>query len=384
MELGGGRGERRREVAADSVPWAVVGLTVGYFALSLAIGFFNKWALGTRWRGGAGFTFPFFYSTMHMIFSFLVVSLIFLVAPMLNTLSWRQFKQHWVWIVTLSLLYSITIACNNSSANDVSLAARYITSGFTPLSTLVLSYFLEQKGYNLFVIALVCLQVGCECLAVPQDDAPTTAYGVFLGVLAMLAAAGKPVVAGILMRGRQQTGLTPLVLVWYYTAFSSVIMGLLTWISYSERSYLYIELRSQTARSLLAISASSILAAAYNILMFFLTLVTSALTNSVLGNVKQVLFILITCVFMTSSDYPAPGLNALSWLGVVSVFLVTVMYAYTLTSSKSWWWRGAAIADAGADGLSTPLANGQKGILISENSKLLEGQAEAKTCCCIS
>ena len=42
-------------------------LTVGYFLLSLGIGFFNKWALGSRYRGGAGFTFPFFYSGMHMV-----------------------------------------------------------------------------------------------------------------------------------------------------------------------------------------------------------------------------------------------------------------------------------------------------------------------------
>ena len=42
-------------------------LVVGYFVLSLGIGFFNKWALGSRWRGGAGFTYPFFYSAMHMV-----------------------------------------------------------------------------------------------------------------------------------------------------------------------------------------------------------------------------------------------------------------------------------------------------------------------------
>eukprot|EP00966_Prymnesium_polylepis_P111108 2570123-Prymnesium_polylepis.1 len=47
--------------------YPAIALTAGYFVLSLAIGFFNKWALGTRWRGGAGFTFPFFYSTMHMV-----------------------------------------------------------------------------------------------------------------------------------------------------------------------------------------------------------------------------------------------------------------------------------------------------------------------------
>lgn len=64
-------------------------------------------------------------------------------------------------------------------------------------------------------------------------------------------------------------------------------MALLTVISYEERSYLYIELRSQVWRSVVAILVGSLLAAAYNILMFYLTLVTSALTNTILGNAKQ-------------------------------------------------------------------------------------------------
>ena len=51
-------------------------LVLGYFVLSVGLGFFNRWALGSRWRGGAGFSYPFFYSCCHMVASVMLTSAI--------------------------------------------------------------------------------------------------------------------------------------------------------------------------------------------------------------------------------------------------------------------------------------------------------------------
>ena len=262
-------------------------LTVGYFGWSLAIGFFNKWALGSRWRGGAGFTFPFFYSAMHMVCSVVVVSAIFLMRPSLNTLSREQFREHCTSLVVLALLYTVSVGCNNASVDSASLTTKCLITGVTPLLTLALSYAMERKAYASSIVGLVGLQVLCAMLAVPQDGSSTSAYGVLLSMLSVLASAGKPVLSGMLMCERHVTGLTPLALVWYYTAMSSLLMLALTASSTDERTHLAEELRGQPWRSLAAILVGSLLAAGYNILMFYLTLITSALTNTMLGNVKQ-------------------------------------------------------------------------------------------------
>jgi hypothetical protein len=145
-------------------------------------------------------------------------------------------------------------------------------------------------------------------------------------VISVFTAAAKPVLAGILMHDRHETGLTPLVLVWYYTLVrpflsnhgggghfdvcmlfvisactlptplvhdrslhapshhpfnytsphadqvGGIAMFTISAIS-SERMYLYIELRSQVWRSTVSIVVGSLMAAAYNILMFYLTMV---------------------------------------------------------------------------------------------------------------
>jgi len=351
--------------------YPAIALTAGYFVLSLAIGFFNKWALGTRWRGGAGFTFPFFYSTMHMLCSFVVVSIIYLVRPSLCTVSRAQFKTHWSSLTVLALLYTISVSCNNASLQTTSLSVKYLITGVTPLPTMALSYVMEKKGYTWPFVGVVSLQVLGALLAVPWDGGAATAYGVLLSVLSVFASAGKPVLSGILMRERHETGLTPLALVWYYTAIATCFMSILTLVSYDERSYLYIELRSQVWRSCVAIIVGSLLAAAYNILMFYLTLVTSALTNTMLGNVKQVVIIIIT--FASAGQFNAPVV----FIGAISVFIVTSMYGYMLTTTKSWWWRQAF--PSGSDGL----LDGHKGLKgAGEGSKLLDGQAE-QSCCIV-
>ncbi|KAL3933288.1 MAG: hypothetical protein SGPRY_000346 [Prymnesium sp.] len=271
----------------------------------------------------------------------ITVSIIFFAMPTCNTLSWKQFKQHWVSLVALALLYTISVSCNNASLSHVSLSTKYLISDVTPIPTIVLSYYIEKKGYNIIVICIVSLQVICSLLAVPQDGTSASAYGVVLAILSVIAASGKPVLAAVLMRGRMQTGLTPLALI------SAVFTALLTLLSDDERTHLYIELRSQAQRSCVVIIVGSLLASAYNILMFYLTLVTSALTNTVLGNVKQVrtllqrntsamttaantawllhvIVIMIACI-MPTPGYPVPGLAPLNWVGVAGVFLVTSM-----------------------------------------------------------
>eukprot|EP00326_Haptolina_ericina_P016803 CAMPEP_0181180978 /NCGR_PEP_ID=MMETSP1096-20121128/7095_1 /TAXON_ID=156174 ORGANISM="Chrysochromulina ericina, Strain CCMP281" /NCGR_SAMPLE_ID=MMETSP1096 /ASSEMBLY_ACC=CAM_ASM_000453 /LENGTH=130 /DNA_ID=CAMNT_0023269457 /DNA_START=1235 /DNA_END=1627 /DNA_ORIENTATION=+ len=113
----------------------------------------------------------------------------------------------------------------------------------------------------------------------------------------------------------------------------------------SERMYLYIELRSQVWRSTVSIVVGSLMAAAYNILMFYLTMFTSALTNTMLGNVKQVIVVVITYGIVDVGEFAW-----INWVGILACFAVSAMYASVLTQGDSWSWRqaGAPLLPSGS------------------------------------
>ena len=108
-------------------------LVTVWVLLNLALNFLNKWALSPlqvelSWAnslirtrldgplmGGAGFSFPLFYSMCHMLASFVGATLIFLVQPSTNKLSLKQVRTHGPWLLVLSVLFASNIAGNNAS-----------------------------------------------------------------------------------------------------------------------------------------------------------------------------------------------------------------------------------------------------------------------------
>jgi len=297
-----------------------------------------------------------------MLTTVLVVSIIFCIRPELNTVSKAQFKKHWVPLIVLALLYTISICTSNASLSELSLPVTYMIMFATPVPTLVLSYYLERKTYVYSVTCLVVLQVIAAVVAVPNTGYVASSYGVFLALCSVVTAAAKPVLAGILMHDRNETGLTPLALVWYYTLIGMFCMLLIFLVS-SERSYMYIQLASSAWRSSVAIVFGSLLASAYNILMFYLTMYTSALTNTVLGNVKQVIVILITYCIVEVGDFAMVNV-----VGILAAFVLSCAYGYVLAAGSGWSWRSE-------EGLPTTGV----GSKASENTPLTE-EAPKDTC----
>merc|ERR1711865_1329528 len=133
-------------------------------------------------------------------------------------------------------------------------------------------------------------------VAVPwHGQTQAGAIGIALCFVSMLAAATKPVVAGMLMKDMRDSGLTPLVLVWYDSIF---FIG-------------------------------SSMAFVYNIVVFYLTKVTSALTNVVLANVKQVILIVVAAIFV---DHISRWWNV---MGIVIFFLASFAYSYYTFKNKA-------------------------------------------------
>jgi len=295
-------------------------------SLNILFNFFNSYALRPEEKGGYGFTVPFFYSGCHMIASFVGVNIIFWLRPELNTLSKQQWRQNWPKLLSLSVLMVLNIGLNNVSLVYIGLSVNQIIKSITPLPTMCLSFVLEKKRYSMVLAVDVGIQVAGAILAVPYGDDMADPVGLAAVFISMLAAASKPVVAGILMKDMKESGLTPLVLVWYDSLLSIFWLFGVS-LCTTERTDAPAFILADPRKSLLLVGAGSCMALGYNIVVFYLTKVTSALTNVVLANIKQVVVISFSAILI---DRISRWYNI---VGLVIFFLASFVYSF-LTLSK--------------------------------------------------
>jgi len=311
------------------LPFAVL-VVASWASINLALNFFNSYALRPEEKGGLGFSFPFVYSGCHQIASFIGVNVIFKVKPKLNTLSRAQWKAKWPALLGLSVMMVANIGCNNASLVYVGLSINQIIKSITPLPTMILSYFTENKRYSWTLVGIVLLQVTGAIVAVPwHEQTQAGTIGIVLCFVSMLAAATKPVVAGALMKDMRESGLTPLVLVWYDSIFSIGWFFLIALCLPNERvgAVEYMSKNAALGWGLILIGSS--MAFVYNIVVFYLTKVTSALTNVVLANVKQVILIVVAAIFV---DHISRWWNV---MGIVIFFLASFAYSYYTFANKA-------------------------------------------------
>lgn len=277
---------RRKMPPADASRQTVVLVAASYFGLNLGLSFWNKLALGRH--GSIRFTFPIFYTACHQIATLGGASLTFRWVPSTNTLSWEQWRAFRAWIVVLGCLFVVNVGANNTSLVYISLSINTIVKSITPLPTMVLSFALEGKRRSLAISATVFAMVATAVISVPfGDEDNANAFGLALATLSMLAAATRPVMSAILMSGAAQNGLTPLVLVWYDAAISSVLL-LLASVAIGEAREVAAYAARRPFLAAVVVLLGSAMAFFYNFVLFKLCDVVGSLNHALFGNAKQV------------------------------------------------------------------------------------------------
>ena len=79
---------------------------------------------------------------------------------------------------------------------------------------MIFSYFIERKRYSWPLVTAVLVLIVGAVMAVPFGNPSATPFGLLLATTSMLATSTKPVMAAVLMKDVEHTGLSPLVLVW--------------------------------------------------------------------------------------------------------------------------------------------------------------------------
>ena len=307
---------------------ALVGFVISlWMFLNFALNFFNKWAFTKVEDGGAGFSFPIFYTMWNTLASFFGANLLMLLVPVNRTICWKQFVDNKFALLVFGVVFSSNIVTNNASLVYISLSVNQVIKCLVPIPAIIFSYFIEKKTYSYPVLgAALVLTVGA-CMSIPYDSPKVTPIGSFLALWSTAMSGLRPVLTALLLKNSKESGLTPVPLLWYDAGFSTIFLFLAFLVS-EETVTVGSFFKEDTLAGMLILISGSTCAFAYNIVVFYLVKVTSSLTSVVLANVKTTLIIVIAVLLWDKQISP------MSIVGFVIFFAGLFGYSYLTFKSR--------------------------------------------------
>ena len=301
---------------------AIVGFVISlWMFLNFALNFFNKWAFTKVEDGGAGFSFPIFYTMWNTFASFFGANLLMVLVPANRTISWKQFVDNKFALLVFGVVFSSNIVTNNASLVYISLSVNQVIKCLVPIPAIIFSYFIERKTYSYPILgASLVLTLGA-CMSIPWDSPKVTPLGSFLALWSTAMSGLRPVLTALLLQNSKESGLSPVPLLWYDAAFSTILLFLA--FSISEETLLVARFfKKDTAAGMGILFGGSMCAFAYNIVVFYLVKVTSSLTSVVLANLKTTLIIVIAVLLWDKE------ISMISVIGFIIFFAGLFAYSY--------------------------------------------------------
>jgi len=301
---------------------ALVGFVIFmWMFLNFALNFFNKWAFTKVEDGGAGFSFPIFYTMWNTLASFCGANLLMLLVPVNRTICWKQFVDNKFALLVFGVVFSSNIVTNNASLVYISLSVNQVIKCLVPIPAIIFSYFIEKKTYSYPILGAALVLTFGACMSIPYDSPKVTPVGSILALWSTAMSGLRPVLTALLLKNSKESGLTPVPLLWYDAGFSTVFLFLAFLVS--EETVTVAEFfKKDSASGMMILIAGSTCAFAYNIVVFYLVKVTSSLTSVVLANVKTTLIIVIAVLLWDKQISP------ISIGGFVVFFLGLFGYSY--------------------------------------------------------
>merc|ERR1739848_312881 len=258
----------------------------------------NKWAFTKVEDGGAGFSFPIFYTMWNTLASFFGANLLMLLVPVNRTICWKQFVDNKFALLVFGGVFSSNIVTNNASLVHISLSVNQVIKCLVPIPAIFFSYFIEKKTYSYPVLASAGVLTFGACMSIPYDSPKVTLLGSVLALWSTAMSGLRPVLTALLLKNSKESGLTPVPLLWYDAAFSTIFLFFAFLVS-DETVTGYFAVDVWGGVGILA--GGSFMAFAYNIVVFYLVKVTSSLTSVVLANLKTTLIIVIAVLLWDKS-----------------------------------------------------------------------------------
>lgn len=260
-------------------------LVVTYLSLNSSLNLLNKWSLGVY-----GFRFPFLLTSCHMAFSFCVL------APVAMREPWeshrRTLEKQWKGIVYIGAFMALNIALNNISLLDISLTLNQIIRSAIPVVTCLLAILVESRypsGQEL--AALITLTLGVM-LAVWQGSVTGKPYAIIFCLVGTVCNGAMMTFSGKVLSEK----LDVVRLTFYTAPVSLVCLAPFFWAYERESFYDYLPAHMNGVA--LIILVSSINAVCYNMIHSLMIKKTSAVTTTVLGEVKIIGLLVLSAMLL--------------------------------------------------------------------------------------
>ncbi|PWN36464.1 TPT-domain-containing protein, partial [Meira miltonrushii] len=291
-----------------------------YFLLNLALTFYNKFIM-------IDFPFPYFITALHAGSG--TIGCLFLRGigqnnPQSTTISQSNFNFTRIIIVFLySTLYAANIAISNASLRLVSVPFHQIVRSTCPIFTLVLGFLLlsnKPQRSSLFALLPIVFGAAFACFG----DVNATTFGFILTVLGTTLAALKTVVTNLLQA---------LELLEVMSALACVQCLLASQIS-GELQQIHFRFATNTSTDHfnwflpLLLIGNGFVAFLLNFVSFKTNKVAGPLTMTVVGNLKQVVTILLAFRLLHLQ------VQSINIIGIIVALFGTAWYGMLETSSK--------------------------------------------------
>ncbi|PRW60834.1 Drug Metabolite transporter superfamily [Chlorella sorokiniana] len=260
-------------------------LVITYLGLNSSLNLLNKWSLGVY-----GFRFPFLLTSCHMAFSFVVL------APVALRESWeshrRTLEKQWKGVVYIGSFMALNIALNNISLLDISLTLNQIIRSAIPVVTCVLAIAVEGRYPSRpELTALLMLTFGVM-LAVWQGTVTGKPYAIAFCLVGTVCNGAMMTFSGKVLSEK----LDVVRLTFYTAPVSLACLAPFFWAYERDRFWAYLPAHSNGVAFIIAVS--SINAVLYNMVHSLMIKKTSAVTTTVLGEVKIVGLLVLSAMLL--------------------------------------------------------------------------------------
>ncbi|KAK9807025.1 hypothetical protein WJX72_010960 [[Myrmecia] bisecta] len=237
----------------------------------------NRWALGIY-----GFAFPVLLTMTHMGFSFCVLLPLMLTHPSFKTQHRTTLKRQWKGLLCIGAFMAMNIGLNNLSLVEISLSLNQVIRASLPVVTAAAAVLVERKvptrGELLALLLLTCGVV----VAIFEGQASGNGFGIALCVAGTLCSAGMMTTASKILSEK----LDVLLLTFYTAPVSCCVLMPFFYSRELDRFRVYAHLNGPAAAAIVVCGSG--VALAYNVVHNILLQRTSAVTVTVLGEVKIV------------------------------------------------------------------------------------------------
>ena len=264
-------------------------LVAAFLGLNSGLSILNRWALGVH-----GLHLPLMMTALHMIFGTCALSPLMLLHRGYYDAHAATLGKVLKSVAILGVLNGLQVAANNASLTRIELSLNQVLRAFGPLCVAVIATCVEGKFTSaqetvwLLVIALgVSMTVYKEA---QRDESSLVGAGLVLSSILMQS--GILSVSSKLMGGVKLDGLQ---MAFYSGPFGAAILFPMA-LAAGEGAEIVRTLRAEPGVVTTFLLGSSILAVAYNVVVFQSSHTLSSVGTSVLANVKIVLLFALSAL----------------------------------------------------------------------------------------